>query len=103
MTRHRCNNLSELINFIAYVVLYGPDEFPKREWHKPDEQLNLERAFDELRYGLSCVAAKMGELPTISTARGMLEEAYTHYREGRINPGAWKLQEMSQVLEKWSS
>ena len=100
MTRHWCENLAELIDFIAMVVLSAPDKFLKRDWLKPDEQLNLDRAFDELRYGLNCAAKEVGELAAISTARSMLEEAYTHYREGRINPGAWKLQEMSQVLEK---
>jgi hypothetical protein len=100
MMRRWCNSLRELINFIAYVVLYGPDEFPTREWRRPEEQLNLDRAFEELRHGLTCAAKEVGELPEIATARVMLEEAYTHYREGRINPGAWKLQEMSQLLEK---
>lgn len=100
MTKHWCENLGELIDFIAIVVLSAPDKFIKREWRKPEEQLNLDRAFDELRYGLDCAAKEVGELPAIATARAMLDEAYTHYREGRINPGAWKLQEMSQVLEK---
>ena len=100
MAKHWCENLGELIDFIAYVVLYGPNEFPKREWVKPEEQLNLDRAFEELRYGLNRATEEVGEVPAISTARTILEEAYTHYREGRINPGAWKLQEMSQLLEK---
>jgi hypothetical protein len=100
MTIHWCENLDELIDFIAYVVGYGPDKFPKRDYLKPDERLNLERAFEELRYGLGCAAKEVGELPAITTARDMLGEAYTHYREGRINPGAWKLQEISQVLKK---
>lgn len=100
MSRHRCQNLDELIDFIAVVVLSAPDRFIARDWLKPEEQLNLDRAFVELRHGLSCAAKEVGELPAISTARSMLEEAYTHYREGRVNPGAWKLQEMSEVLEK---
>ena len=100
MAQHRCQNLGELIDFIATVVLSAPDKFIERDWLKPEEQLNLERAFGELRYGLDCAAKEVGELPAIATARTMLEEAYKHYREGRANPGAWKLQEMSQVLEK---
>ena len=100
MTRRRCNDLGELIDFIATVVLSAPDKFIQREWLKPEEQLNLDLAFDELRHGLDCAAKEVGELPAIATARAMLEEAYTHYREGRINPGAWKLQEMSRLLEQ---
>jgi hypothetical protein len=94
-----CENLNELIDFIAYVVLSAPDEFPRRDWVKPEEQLNLDRAFDELRHGLDCAVHELGSRPELATARSMLEEAYTHYREGRINPGAWKLQDMSELLE----
>jgi hypothetical protein len=100
MNHHWCENLAELIHFIALVVLSAPDEFGNRDWLKPEEQLNLDRAFEELRYGLACVTKKVGELPQIATARVMLEEAYAHYSEGRTNPGAWKLQEMSDLLEK---
>ena len=100
MAKPRCQNLGKLIDFIAVVVLSAPDKFIKRDWLKPEEQLNLDRAFEELRHGLDCAVKEVGELPAIITTRAMLEEAYTHYREGRINPGAWKLQEISQILEK---
>ena len=90
----------QMIDFIALVVLHAPEEFPKEDWLKPEEQLNLDRAFDELRYGLDRAAEQVGGSPVIDTCRAMLDEADTHYREGRINPGAWKLQEMSCLLEK---
>ena len=99
MAKHWCENLGELIDFIALVVLSAPDEFGYRDWLKPEEQLNLDRAFDELRYGLDRAAEEVAQSPAIGTCRAMLEEAYTHYREGRINPGAWKLQEISRLLE----
>lgn len=99
MAKHWCENLDELIDFIALVVLSAPDEFGYRDWLKPEEQLNLERAFDELRYGLNRAAVEVADSAMISTCRAMLEEAYTHYREGRIKPGAWKLQEMCHLLE----
>jgi len=100
MAKHWCEDLAELIDFIAYVVIYGPDEFPERDFLKPDEQLNLDRAFDELRYGLDCAAKQIRDEAVIGTCRAMLQEAYTHYHEGRTNPGAWKLQEMSRLLER---
>lgn len=100
MAKHWCENLAELIDFIALVVLSAPDEFPREDWLKPEEQLNLDRAFAELRHGFDCAAKEVGNTPALVAARAMLEEAYTHYREGRINPGAWKLQEMSRLLEE---
>lgn len=94
-----CSNLRELIDFIALVVLCAPDDFIEEDFLGPEEQLNLERAFDELRHGLRCAAQEVGALPQIIEARTMLEEAYTHYREGRTNPGAWRLQDMEELLE----
>ena len=35
MTKHWCENLDELIDFIALVVLHAPEEFPKEDWLKP--------------------------------------------------------------------
>jgi len=100
MTKRWCENLGELIDFIALVVLHGPDEFPKEDFLMPEEQLNLDRVFEELRHGLDCAAKEIRDEAVVETCRSMLQDAYTHYREGRVNPGAWKLQEMSQVLEK---
>lgn len=100
MPIHWCENLDEVIDFIAGVVIRAPNRFPKEDFLKPEEQLNLDRAFDELRYGLDRVSEDLGESSEIVTARTMLEEAYTHYREERIKEGAWRLQDMSQLLEK---
>jgi hypothetical protein len=89
-----------LYESIACAVLYAPDEFPYEDYLPPDEQMTLDRMFAELREGLDKVGSGVGPSPTITTCRAMLDEAYTHYREGRTNPGAWKLQEMQELLEK---
>ncbi len=93
----RCNDLQTLIDFMAYVVLYAPDGLA-RSYLKPGDQLDLTRAFNELRYGLDCVAKGTNEAGTVERCKAMLEESYAHYREGRIKEGAWLLQDMQQVL-----
>lgn len=49
-------------NFIGYVVLRAPDRFPVEDYLKPDEQMNLERAFVELSRGIQLM--KSSEWPT---------------------------------------
>jgi hypothetical protein len=88
---HWCNDLGEVIEFVAYVVLSAPADFP------PEDNMNLERAFQEFRHGFDCAASELAE-DTLSLARKMLEEAYEHYKADRVNEGAWKLQEMQQLL-----
>jgi len=39
-------------DFVAEVIVCAPDMFIPMDWLKPDEQMNLERDFVGLRYGL---------------------------------------------------
>ncbi|HEY2787767.1 MAG TPA: hypothetical protein VGJ05_22610 [Fimbriiglobus sp.] len=64
------------------------------------EQWTLDLAFDGLRYGLDLTAKEKGELPFLATCREMVEEAYGHYRGGRMREGFFKLQEMENILKK---
>jgi hypothetical protein len=42
-----------LSDFVGYVVLCAPDAFPEEDFLQPDEQMNLERAFEEMRNALN--------------------------------------------------
>lgn len=91
-----CQNLDELIEFLALVTIYAPDSFPQEEG---DELLDLERAFDDLNYGLDSSVAAIGDASKVSALRSMLREAHELYRSGQVNEGAWKLQEIERQLE----
>lgn len=89
---HWCNNLEELIEFIAYVVLTAPDDFP------PEDRMTIELAFDELAHGLNCVKQEYGDSAITQKSELLFKEACSLYKEGRTNEGAWKLQDAEQVL-----
>jgi hypothetical protein len=90
-------------DFVAFVLLCAPEQFPVRDYLAPDEQWTLDRAFEGLRYGLTLTAQQKGELPVLAICRAMAEESYTHYREGRKREGFFKLQEMEKLLNKLPS
>lgn len=90
-------------DYISFVYISAPDRFQEREGYGPNDQWTLDLAFEGLRHGLAITAKKKGELPVLATCRAMVEEAYTHYREGRDRDGCLKLQEMAKLIRKLPS
>ena len=48
----KVENVDDLWNFIAYVLGSAPDQFPIEGFLTEDQQMNLERAFEQLRQGV---------------------------------------------------
>ncbi len=99
MTHWHFHDLHGFKDYVTFVYLCAPDHFPEREGFGPDEQWTLDLAFEGLRHGLSLTATEKGELPVVATCRSMVEEAYTHYGEGRMREGFFKLEEMEKLLK----
>lgn len=45
-------SVDDLWDFIAYVMGGAPNHFPKEDFLPDDQQMNLERAFEQLRRGV---------------------------------------------------
>ena len=52
-------DIDSLWEFIGLVVLSAPDDFEQEDFLEPEEQLNLELAFQELRNGVDFIDADM--------------------------------------------
>jgi hypothetical protein len=93
-------DVSSLYDFIGYVVLGAPDRFPRENYLSEEEQMNLEKAFDELRRGVAFVE---NDFPGADAARGLsliLDEALALYRAGNDVAGAHRLQDFEQLIFK---
>ena len=95
--RHR---LSELKDTIAYVMAYAPDRFPYRDYLPPDQQMDLDRAFDQLREEFDDVAKGRGESTEINQCRNGIEDAYKNYRKEDMKTGFLTIQDVLHVLQK---
>jgi len=75
-----CEDLSDYIDYLVWVILCSPDEFPVEH----GEKLDLETAFQGLRSNLEKFYPKIND--TVVTERGneMFAQAYEHYKSGRI-------------------
>jgi len=98
MTYRRIQNLDSLYDFIGYVVLCAPDQFPHRDYLPADQQMNLERAFEELRQAISLVEA---DFPSADEQRGLsttLARSLVSYRQGDVVAGAHALQDFQDLI-----
>ena len=92
------NNLDGLYDFIGYVVLRAPDKFPKEDYLKPDEQMTLDKAFSELRGGLSFVEEDVVGVETKHRLSLLLDEARAAYIAGERKQGAHLLQDFEALI-----
>lgn len=90
-------------DFVGYVILCAPDLFPEQDWRDPGEQMNLERAFAGLRYGLTLVSKEAGESPLLERCRQLVEQARADYGAGRDMAGQVKLEEVDRLLRELPS
>ena len=103
MAKWHFHDLHGFKDFVTSVGMCAPDQFPVHDFLAADEQMTLDRAFEGLRYGLDLTAKEKGNLPVLATCRGMVKEAYEHYRAGRMREGFFKLQEMEKLLRRLPS
>ena len=100
MARYPFTDLHSYKDYVVFVQTYSPDRFRPREGFGPDEQWTLDLAFDGLRLGLRMAAEEKGPLPAFNTCNQLVEDAYVHYRVGRMRDGFFKLEEMQKLLKK---
>lgn len=90
------NSLDDLQDFISFVILYAPDEFPEEDFLAPNEQLDLTRAFEEIRRGLAFLRGDLGEGIGRGALLRMIDESLDAYRKGDAVKGAHLLQAFEQ-------
>ena len=93
-------DIDSLYDFIGYVVLCAPDEFPEEDYLQPEEQMNVDRAFNELRDAIKLIDP---EMMTEAKHRGLLsllEQSLSAYREGDDVRGAHLLQDFQDLIFK---
>jgi hypothetical protein len=92
------HDLHSFKDYVGSVIVCAPDQFPYEDWEAPENQLNLDRAFDGLRYGLQLTAREKGESGLLGDCRRLVEEAYAEYGAGRDREGQAKLEAMEKLL-----
>lgn len=97
------NDVAGFKDFVVYVLSCAPDLFPAENWLKPDEQMNLERAFIGLRYGLEMIERQRGGAVSLIHCRKLVEDAFAAYSSGEDHAGQMRLEQVEEILTKLRS
>lgn len=97
------HDLHSFKDFVVLVYSCAPDMFLPEDWRPPEEQMNLERAFFGLRYGLDLTEQEKGPSNVVAQSRALVEEAYEAYRSGDQVEGQRKLEEVEKLLKRLPS
>jgi hypothetical protein len=73
-------SVDDLWDHIAYVMGYAPDRFPYRDFLPDDEQLNLDRAFDQLRKGVDVAYPEPSSASKRTLLNGILDRSCAAYK-----------------------
>lgn len=87
-------------DYVGMMIVCTPDQYMEMDWLAPEEQMDLDRAFVGLQYGLDLAAQEKGESATLARCRSLVEESYAEYKAGRDHAGQLKLEEVEKLLAK---
>jgi hypothetical protein len=90
----------DLLDAIAYGVLYAPDHFPEEDYLAPADQMTADRYYSEMKNRVDKLF--LGGFPRREheLSHATLSEAIFHFQSGRANEGAWKLQELEELIRR---
>lgn len=74
--------VESLWNHIAYVRGHAPDLFPHEDFLPDDQQMNLDRAFEQLRQGVEVAYPEASFASKRIVLNGLLEQSYAAYKAG---------------------
>jgi hypothetical protein len=78
----KMETIDDLWNHIAYVMAYAPDQFPVEDFLQPDQQMDLDKAFLQLRQGVLIAYPEESFAQRREELNETLDSSYRLYRSG---------------------
>lgn len=96
----KMKSMEDIYNHIGYVVLCAPDRFPIEDYLRADEQMNLDRAFEQLQEGVTIAYPDDFHPEKRAPLNSLLEMSLAAYRSGDDVEGVRLLQEFQDNIFK---
>lgn len=87
-----CNRISEIKDFLAFVVLFGPDNFPTHR------NMNIEKAFEQIFEGLKICKNEIKSNDSYDKLCELAKNSHKAYLSKDIKEGAHLLQDMRELM-----
>jgi len=91
-------NYSEFYEFLAKLLLCAPDDFPEEDYLDKDNQLNLQRAYEELNKSLVFVEKHINDKNKFELIKNDLAASKKAYECGNEKEGAFLIQKIRREL-----
>jgi exonuclease VII small subunit len=92
----KINNSQDYLNFLSVVIVSAPDKFRQFDFLRPEEQMNLTTAFEELHQGLRYLA-NTATVEKMQELRKILDDSLKAYQSGEAISGAHLLQDFEEM------
>ena len=93
-------SVDDLWNHIAYVLGYAPDHFPYEDFLAPEEQMTLDKAFEQLHAGVVIAYPEESFAGKRKELHAMLDSSFLAYRNGKEIEGGTLLNEFEGRIFK---
>ena len=93
-------SVDDLWNHIAYVVGYAPDRFPYRDFLSAEDQMTLDKAFEQLHAGVLVAYPEAEWRERRDDLHKLLDRSFFAYRAGDEMGGAILLNEFEDRIFK---
>lgn len=94
------NSFEGLVDFLSLVIVCAPDDFPLEDFLSDEEQLTLDKAFEELAGGMRFVREKIVDGDMLMRLQTILDTSLAAYRNGDDVRGAHLLQDFEMMIKK---
>ena len=100
MAQFPFNDFHSFKDFVIFVRMCCPDQFPLRDGVAAEDQWTLELAFQGLRFGISKAIEEKGKKIQFDECVKLIDEAYGAYLVGDRRTGFGTLDKMHKLLKQ---
>lgn len=100
MAKFPFNDLHSFKDYIVFVKMCAPNQFPVREGVGSQDQWTLDLAFRGLKEGLSLAIKEKGLQDAFDQCSNLFDEAYNYYLSGNRREGFVALDQAHKILKK---
>lgn len=97
MAKFPFNDLHSFKDYVGFVRMCAPEDFPEREGCDEGDQWSLHLAFRGLRDGLYYISTNQ---PLFDECSSLIEKSYQSYLSGDSNAGFTFLDEMYRKIKR---
>ena len=90
--------IHDLWDHIAYVMEYAPSDFPVEDYLLPEQQMNLDMAFEQLHQGVVIAYPAASAGAQRAQLDALLDRAQAEYRNGNKTTAASMLAEFESTI-----